>query len=117
MRPLTSAEKFVIRQFAEKLRRRECEELLEDMENAIAETAVNDGSRIIFTIEGYERPAYRGQHPFGVEGKVRDHDGADLSVLLHADENGRLLELELVRFNDGDVVEPDWSTLQLNAIN
>jgi hypothetical protein len=83
------------------------------MEHATAEPVFGDGSRITFTIVGYQRPVYKGQHPFRVEGKVQDQDGSELSVLLHADENGRLLELELVRFDKGEVIAPDWSTLRL----
>lgn len=112
MRPLTSNEKHVIRSFAQRLPDRERDQLLADCDNALAETVTHDGSRVTFSIVGYQRPSYRGQHPFAVEGKVADLDGAELSVLLHADEHGRLLELELVRFDDGDVLKPNWSTLQ-----
>jgi hypothetical protein len=70
---------------------------LADLENASAVPATEDGSRIQFEIRGYDRPPYKGQHPFGVEGKMQDQDGAELSVLLHADKNGRLFELEFIR--------------------
>lgn len=113
MRPLTFSEKQVIRSIAERLSGPEREQLLADSEHALAEAVTEDGSRIMFAILGYERPSYRGQHAFGVEGSVTDRDGAELSVLLHADENGRLFELEIVRFDDGPVVGPDWSTLRL----
>ena len=83
------------------------------MEHATAQTMPSVRSRITFMIAGYERPAYQGQHPFRVEGKVQDRDGSEISVLLYADENGRLLELELVRFDEGEVIEPDWSTMRL----
>lgn len=113
MRDLTSDEKRVIREIALRLPESECERLLADMEQANAEPVSRDESRIAFTIFGYDRPSYRGQHSFGVEGKVQDRDGSELSVLLHADENGRLFELELVRFDEGEVIGPDWSTLRL----
>ncbi len=113
MRDLTSAEKHVIREIALRLPGDERDRLLADMEQATAETLSSDGSRVAFGIAGYHRPAYRGQHPFPVEGKVLDRDGSELSVLLHADENGRLLELEIVRFDEGEVIQPDWSTLRL----
>lgn len=113
MRDLTSAEKHVIREVALRLPDCERDRLLEDMEQATAESRSVDGSRIAFSIAGYERPPYRGQHPFPVEGKVQDRDGRELSVLLHADENGRLFELELVRFDEGGVIGPVWSTLRL----
>ena len=113
MRALTSNEKQLIREVANRLADNEGDRLLSDMEKATAETVTRDGSRVVFTIEGYERPIFRGQQPFSVEGQVRDRDGKELSVLLHADENGRLLELELVRFDEGEVLEPMWSTLRL----
>jgi hypothetical protein len=113
MRSLTTDEKALIRRIAERLPAAQRESLLTDLASAMAEDASPDRGRVAFAINGYERPTYGGQHPFPVEGKVLDRDGAELSVLLHADENGRLLELELVRFDEGDVLKPDWSTLQL----
>lgn len=41
---------------------------------------------------------YQGQHPFNIEGKMFDHDRTELTVLLHVDENNRLLELEIIRW-------------------
>ena len=58
-------------------------------------------------------PTYRGQHVFPVEGTVQDSDGASVSVLLHQDENDRLYELELVRYDDGDLINPKWETLKV----
>jgi len=111
MRQLTSDEKYVIQEIALRLPADKCDQLLTDMERATAESVPGNSARVLFTIAGYDRPAYRGQHPFSVEGKVFDRDGSELLVILHADENGRLLELELVRFDKGEVIEPDWSTL------
>lgn len=42
-----------------------------------------------------------------------DGDGVDLSVLLYADENGHLLELEFIRWDASDLVGPQWNTLTL----
>jgi hypothetical protein len=42
-----------------------------------------------------------------------DSDGIELSVLLHADENGRLLELEFMRWDSSDLLGPNWETLRL----
>lgn len=67
----------------------------------------------MFEIAGYKRPMYRGQHPFGVEGRMLDSDGVEVSVLLHVDENGRLLELELIRWDSKDLLGPRWETLRL----
>lgn len=113
MRPLTQEERDLIARIAERLGGSEGKRLLADLESASATTATADGSRILFEISGYERPPYRGQHPYGVEGKMLDRDGTELSVLLHADENGRLLELEFVRWGQGDLIAPDWGTLKL----
>ena len=113
-RPLTDVEKKVIRQVAEKLPKDKRPQLLEDMAHALAETAADDGSRIVFDIPGYERPIYRGQHSFGVEGELLDRDGTKLSFDLYADEKGRLLELEVVRWGEGNLIDPDWNTLKLH---
>ena len=44
---------------------------------------------------------------------MRDIDGADISVTVYADENDRLLELELVKWAEGPVENPDWRTFKL----
>ena len=72
-----------------------------------------DGGRVMFEIEGYSRPRYRGQHSFGVPGKLYDADGTELAFDLFADEFGRLLELEIVRWGEGGLVAPDWKSLTL----
>ena len=113
MRPLTPVERAVLRRFADKLHDGERDRLLEDVDRSTARAATPDGSRIVFEIEGYVRPPYRGQRAFDVEGRARDRDGTELTVVLHADENGRLLELEVIRWDDGDVIGPDWGTLRL----
>lgn len=88
-------------------------QLLADSMIATARSPDGDRSRILFDIPGYIRPTYKGQHSYGVEGRMFDSDGVELSVLLHADENGRLLELEFVRWGEGDVIGPDWSTIKV----
>lgn len=112
-RSLTDEEKNLIRQISEKLSGSEGGQLLVDLKNASAVPATADNARIQFEISGYERPPYKGQHPYGVEGKMLDEDGAELSVLLHADENGRLFELEFIRWGEGNLINPNWSTLKL----
>lgn len=99
MRSLTNDEMQVVQRIARKIGDKEDKQLLSDMVNAQAEDLAADGSRIGFDIHGYECPSYRGQHPYSVKGKVLDQDGVELSVLLYADENGRLLELEIVRWS------------------
>jgi len=48
-----------------------------------------------------------------IDAAVLDADGALLDVALSTDENGRLLDREVVRFEEGPVAGPDWSTLRL----
>ena len=99
--------------FASKLAKDQRAQLLKDLEDASAELGTADGSRVLFDIAGYERPPYRGQHPFSVEGRMLDSDGNELSVLLYADENDRLLELEFIRWDSCDLLGPRWDTLKL----
>lgn len=103
----------LIARLAEKLDSQERAQLLKDAAHATADLAAKDGSRIIFDIPDYRRPEYRGQHPFRAEGKMLDSDDVQLSVLLHGDENGRLLELEFIRWDQNDLCSPQWSTLQV----
>lgn len=112
-RSLTDAEEAVIRRVAEKLPKEQQRRLLDDLAHARAEPATPDGARIVFDISGYQRPPYRGQHSFGVEGELLDKDGEKLSFDLFADGNNRLFELELIRWGEGDLIDPDWSTLKL----
>lgn len=113
MRPLTHEERMLIATIASKLGESERTQLLEDLKLTLATRCTPDGSRIGFEILGYERPPYQGQHPFGVEGRMLDGDGAELSVLLHADVNGRLLELEFIRWDSKSILGPCWGTLRL----
>jgi len=114
-RDLTDTEKLLISRIAAMLSddaRRQT--LLDDMASATAEVFATEGAlRIVFHISGYERPPYRGQHSFGVEGKLNDIDGELLITDLFADENDRLLELEIIRYADGPIKGPDWQSLTL----
>lgn len=112
-RMLTEAETSAIRIVAQKLPPDTARQLLTDLDHATADLGTPDGSRILFTISGYQRPAYRGQRSFGVQGDMLDKDGVKLSFDLFADENGRLLEMELIRWGEGGLISPDWSTLTL----
>ncbi|WP_420992506.1 DUF6984 family protein [Cupriavidus sp. 30B13] len=113
MRQLTHEEQMLIMEFARKLEEGARQRLLEDLRSAATTSVAPDGSRVVFEISGYERPPYRGQHPIGVEGRMLDGDGVDLSVLLYADENDHLLELEFIRWDASDLVGPRWDTLTL----
>jgi hypothetical protein len=85
---------------------------MKDLANAAAVPVTEDNSRIVFDITGYARPAYHGQHAIGREAKMRDRDDAALSIVLYADENGRLLELEFIRWAGGALQGPNWGTLE-----
>ena len=113
MRQPSVHEAALVTQLVAKLDKDAREQVLADLANAKARPASDDGSRIAFDIEGYERPAYRGQHAFGCEARMLDHDNAPLSVVLYADENGRLLELEFIRWEAGDLLAPRFDTLTL----
>jgi hypothetical protein len=113
MRPLTKDEKELITKFANRLAENERQQLIADMMKATATLDVLDGSRIRFEIKDYLRSEYRGQHPFGIEGRMLDDDDIELTVLLHADENGRLFELEFIRWDSSDLIGPKWETLKI----
>jgi hypothetical protein len=113
MRLLSNEEKFLLGKFADKLDGVEGAQLLSDAERATATTVAN-GARVMFEIAEYQRPSYRGQHSFGVEATMLDSDNEEMTVLLYADENGRLLELEFVRWDSNDIICPQWNTLKFS---
>lgn len=110
-RALNVYEAAVIREVAERLSQNDGAQLLKDLAHAFVEEESSDGSRVIFGIDGYVRPPYRGQHSYGVDGSLQDKDGASITVILCADENGRLFELELIRWGHRDLIAPDWQSL------
>ena len=113
MRPLNLIERNLINRFAEKLTGGSRAQLIDDLTKAAVESATDDGSRVMFEISGYERPPYKGQHAFEVEGRLVDADGTDITVSLYADEIDQLYELELVRWDPWKIIDPDWKTLTL----
>ena len=113
MRSLSNEEKNLLARFADKIDGAEKVQLLADAAHATAKVISTDGSRVMFDISNYQRPPYRGQHSFGVDGKMLDVDNTELSVCLYADENGRLLELEFIRWDSNDLLSPQWNTLEV----
>lgn len=103
----------MITRIADELNAKDRVQLLSDLENARATEVTGDGSRIEFAILGYQRPPYRGQHSYPASGRMLDRDGEELSVTLYADENGRLLELEIVRWADNDLQGPNWNSFEI----
>lgn len=119
MRKLTNFEYKAVSAMAEEVGSdEEREQLLLDIQNCAVEDASPDGSRLIFHIEGYQRPPHRGQDTFRgkdrfpVEGAMKDGDGAEIDVLLFV-VHGRVYELELVRHIGGSVIGPDWRGFKL----
>jgi hypothetical protein len=113
MRSLSSSEKTVVTTLADALPDQQRASIKADLAKSMVEDVVGDGSRLVFIIDGYDRPEYRGQHAFPIEGIMRDSDKAVLHVALYADENDRLLELEIVRWTGGPVLGPDWNSFKL----
>ena len=113
MRKLTANEKNLIINFASHLKSKDRESLLSDLEVAVVKSEAPAGGGVSFEIQGYIRPVYRGQHSYGVEGEMLDQDDVKLSVLLFADEYGRLLELEFLRWDGGLIIGPKWETLKV----
>ncbi len=89
------------------------EQFLRDIETCSITAGTADGSRLTFHLKDYERPPYIGQHAYPVEGQLKDTDGTLLTVSIHADQNDRVLELELIKWENRRIVAPDWSTLQV----
>ena len=56
---------------------------------------------------------YKGQSAFPVEGKMLDKDGKEITVIVYADQNGRLLELEFIKWAEDEPVDPQIDTLQI----
>ncbi len=112
MRLPTTVEKRVVHWFADRVDESHGRQLLSDLEKAQTEVVPADGSVVRFHLEGYVRPPYRGERAVPIDAIVLDADGAKLSVVLSEDENGRLYELQLIRYEQGAVIGPDWTTLR-----
>ena len=112
-RRLSTNEERAVRLLASGLEKAEQQQLLADLLICSVEPVTKDGARLQFAILGYQRPPYRGQHSYNVGGTLKDEDGADIDVTLYADENHRILELELIRWGDGPLIKPDWNSFQV----
>ncbi|WPH17803.1 DUF6984 family protein [Variovorax paradoxus] len=110
---LKQEERYLIKQYAELLPLAAQELILADLQVAQIKECASNRSWIIFSIPGYERPIYQGQHTVEVEGKLLDKDGAEVSAILYVDENNRLYELEFVRWDANELIDLQWSTLEI----
>ena len=113
MRPLTATEVSVIRWFAERVEDPQRQSLLSDLNKAAADEIRDEQLAIRFEIDGYDPPPHRFQRPLPIDAAVLDADGATLDVELLTDQNGRLLGLDVFRYEAGPVLGPDWATLRI----
>lgn len=111
MRALNDLERGIILAFAERMESKAANGLMEDLNLASVRETRSNEECIIFELRGYERPPYRGQHSYPVHADLMDGDGAQIDVILYADANNRLFELEFIRWEDGDLVGLRLETL------
>lgn len=113
-RHLTADEMRIIEFIAENVSEYEKRGILDDARK-LSVQATEDGTLLEFDIEGYERPPYTGQHDFDIDVDicVDDLDGAHISIILFADQNDRLLELEYIRWDFKEIRDPQWETLRI----
>jgi hypothetical protein len=100
--------------FADELPCQERIGFLRGLENSQVEALSPDGSRLGFTLYEYVRPPYSGQHAYSREGCVQDADGEQVTVCLYADQNDRLLELELIKWSDNPIQAIQWETFKVS---
>lgn len=89
----------------------ERETLLSDLRRVEKVVTSSDGSWVTLQLQGYQRPDDASRMTLGLEGTLRDRDGTEITVVLHADSAGHLWELELIKWGDEGVVDPQWGTL------
>ena len=111
MRPLNAHEIQVVTAVSAKIQTDLRARLLNDLNFAEVDDTNSSEEIVLFTIKGYQRPKYEGQHTYGVDGAVEDCDGAKISILLFADPADHLLEMELIRWDGEPVRGPKWHTL------
>jgi hypothetical protein len=113
MMPISKLEREVIGMFAEKLPESARTMLLSDLANASVIERRGDGACTVFELANYCRPSYVGQDTYGLDGKIIDADGATLDVILYCDQERRLLELELIRWDEQPIISPNIATLKI----
>ena len=109
-RPLNANEIRIIKGFAEQVSKEDQRQILCDLAELSVRSATEDGEVIAFEIEGYQRPPYSGQRDLDVDARVLDSDGAVIGIVLYTDQNGRLFELEYIRWDFQNIRDPQWHT-------
>jgi len=107
---MTESIRLIAEQMADRLDEPYRSNALADLKVATAEEYRDEHLFVRFDIDGYHRPEPTLAMTYPLRASVRDADGAKLSLALIADQNGRLYELEILRFDKGPVLAPDWST-------
>lgn len=108
---LTNAERAAMEVICEHLADDQRRQVLAQLRSFDVEVVNEDRSLLRFT--GAGQSLAPGQQPIWPEGKVQDADGELLDVVLYQDANGHLLAFELVRYAQGPVQGPDWTTLKV----
>ncbi|MDP9414120.1 MAG: hypothetical protein M3Q08_08505 [Pseudomonadota bacterium] len=114
MKPLSDLERYILMSLAKAMQDEERANLSRDIEQVYVEERSGRFDSVIFGIRGYDRPPYEGQKPYSAEAAIRDSDGADLWAIAYMDQNRRLLELEIIRWDEKEIIQPDPSSLAVS---
>lgn len=112
MRPLSREERHLIELLAAKLDVKTRVRLLEDLASARVVQEAADGAVLTFELEGYQRPKEPGQCLYPIEAELGAADDT-ITILLYADSNGRLLELEFINWSEKAAVDTSWRDLRI----
>jgi hypothetical protein len=114
MRTLEPAERVLLDRFANAIDGALGERLRLDSGLAVVVEEHNSpgGRALIFQLEGYERPEYRGQGTYPVDAFVFDADGVRIYLQLFRDQSDRLFELLMNKESMAPVLDPDLTTLE-----
>ena len=113
MRRLTSIEIAALAALVKKLPESLRWQVLEDLRACTVQEAQPEGTRLTIFIPGYDRPQYSGQHAVGGGGVLSDSDGESVDVTLFADENDRILKIELLKWAPAPLHSANWNTFRV----
>jgi hypothetical protein len=74
------------------------------LDSMTCKQVIEDGTLILRCDAGLPLPTKYMK--LGVEGMCKDADGGDIAVLLHADSNGFLRMLEILKYDGSPVINP-----------